>query len=138
MDGTLFPAEALVSFRVDKIIKHTTTFDGGLYNIGFVFMMNPAKYDKLTAEEKKAVDAISGEVAARMFGRGWDKVDRLAYATMQANGITVTKADAKFMADVKARTAPLEDKWAKEAEAKGLKDAKKVLAEFRAEIAKAK
>jgi TRAP-type transport system periplasmic protein len=138
MDGTLFPAEALVSFRVDKIIKHTTTFDGGLYNIGFVFMMNPAKYDKLTAEEKKAVDAISGEHVARAFGRGWDKVDRLAYATMQANGITVTKADAKFMADVKARTAPLEDKWAKEAEAKGLKDAKKVLAEFRAEIAKVK
>jgi TRAP-type C4-dicarboxylate transport system substrate-binding protein len=37
-------------------------------------MMNQAKYDKLTADEKKAVDAISGEVAARIFGRagtGW-------------------------------------------------------------------
>ncbi|MEN9886272.1 MAG: hypothetical protein RL758_850 [Pseudomonadota bacterium] len=137
MDGTLFPAEALVSFRIDKIIKHTTSFDGGLYNISFVMMMNKAKYDKLSAEEKKAVDAISGENVARMFGRGWDKVDRLAYATMQANGITVTKADAKFIADVKARTAPLEQKWAKDAEAKGLKNAAKVLAEFRAEIAKA-
>jgi len=38
---------------------------------------------------------------------------------------------------VKTRTAPLEARWAKEAEAKGLKNAAKVLAEFRSEIAKA-
>jgi len=136
MDGTLFPAESTVSFRIDKLIKHATFFPGGLYNTSFVFMMNPAKYDKLAPEEKKAVDAISGEVAARIFGRGWDKVDRLALGMMQANQVQVVKADAKFIADVKARTAPLEQKWIKDAEAKGLKDAAKVLAEFRAEIAK--
>ena len=136
MDGTLFPAESTESFKIDKIIKHATTFPGGLYNTSFVFMMNQAKYDKLTADEKKAVDAISGETAARIFGRGWDKVDRRATALMQANGVVITKADAAFVADVKAKTASLETKWAKDAEAKGLKDAAKVLAEFRTEIAK--
>ena len=75
--------------------------------------MNQAKYDKLTPEEKKAVDAISGETAARIFGRGWDKVDTRALALMQANGVVVTKADAKFVADVKAKTAPLEQAWIK-------------------------
>ena len=95
-----------------------------------------AKYDKLTPEEKKAVDAISGETAARIFGRGWDKVDTRALALMQANGVVVTKADAKFVADVKAKTAPLEQAWIKSAEAKGMKNPAKVLAEFRAEIAK--
>jgi hypothetical protein len=55
---------------------------------------------------------------------------------MQANGVLVTKADAKFVADIKVKTAGLETKWAKDAEAKGLKNADKVLAEFRAEIAK--
>jgi hypothetical protein len=40
------------------------------------------------------------------------------------------------VADVKAKTAPLETKWVKDAEAKGLKNAAKVLADFRAEIAK--
>jgi TRAP-type C4-dicarboxylate transport system substrate-binding protein len=99
-------------------------------------MMNQAKYDKLTPEEKKAVDAISGETAARIFGRGWDKVDTRALALMQANGVVVTKADAKFVADVKAKTAPLEQAWIKSAEAKGMKNPAKVLAEFRAEIAK--
>jgi TRAP-type transport system periplasmic protein len=136
MDGTLFPAESTESFRIDKIIKHATTFPGGLYNTSFVFMMNPERYNKLTADEKKAVDAISGEVAARIFGRGWDRVDRRGVALMQANNVQITKADAKFVAEVKAKTAPLEEKWVKDAEAKGLKDAKKILAEFRAEIAK--
>jgi TRAP-type C4-dicarboxylate transport system substrate-binding protein len=136
MDGTLFPAESTESFKIDKIIKHATTFPGGLYNTSFVFMMNQAKYDKLSAEDKKAVDAISGETAARIFGRGWDKVDRRAFALMQVNNVLVTKADAKFVAEVKAKTAPLEQGWIKAAEAKGLKNPAKVLAEFRGEIAK--
>jgi TRAP-type transport system periplasmic protein len=137
MDGTLFPAESTESFKIDKIIKHATMFPGGLYNTSFVFMMNQAKYDKLTAEEKKAVDAISGEVAARIFGRGWDRVDRRGVALMQANNVQIVKADTKFVADVKTKTAPLEQKWIKDAEGKGLKDAAKVLAEFRSEIQKA-
>ena len=137
MDGTLFPAESTESFKIDKVIKHATFFPGGLYNTSFVFMMNQAKYDKLSPEDKKAVDAISGEVAARMFGRAWDRVDRRGIALMQANNVQMVKADANFVNEVKTRTAALEDKWAKDAEAKGLKDAKKVLAEFRAEIAKA-
>jgi len=137
MDGTLFPAESIESFKIDKVIKYATTFPGGLYNTSFVFMMNQATYDKLSPEAKKAVDAASGEVAARTFGRNWDKVDRRAHALMQANNVQVTKADAKFVSDVKARTSPLEQKWVQEARAKGLADPAKVLAEFRSEIAKA-
>ena len=108
MDGTLFPAESTESFKIDKLIKYATTFPGGLYNTSFVFMMNQGKYDKLAPDEKKAVDAASGEVAARILGRNWDKVDRRAIALMQANNVQITKADAKFVADVKAKTAPLE------------------------------
>jgi TRAP-type transport system periplasmic protein len=137
MDGTLFPAESTESFKIDKIIKHATTFPGGLYNTSFAFVMNQGKYDKLTAEEKRAVDAISGETVARLFGRSWDKVDRRATGLMQANGVVITKADAKFVSDVKAKTSGLEAKWVADSEAKGLKNAARVLAEFRAEIAKA-
>ncbi|HEX2545864.1 MAG TPA: TRAP transporter substrate-binding protein [Ramlibacter sp.] len=137
MDGTLFPAESIESFKIDKVIKYATTFPGGLYNTSFVFMMNPATYAKLGPAEKKAVDDASGEVAARIIGRNWDKVDRRAFALMQANNVQVTKADAKFVADIKAKTSTLEQKWAQDAQGKGLKDPAKVLADFRAEIAKA-
>src|SRR4051812_40080785 len=137
MDGTLFPAESIESFKIDKVIKYATTFPGGLYNTSFVFMMNQGTYDKLDPAAKKAVDAASGEVAARIMGRNWDKVDLRAYALMQANNVQITKADAKFVADVKGRTSALEQKWVQEAKAKGLPNADKVLAEFRSEIAKA-
>jgi TRAP-type C4-dicarboxylate transport system substrate-binding protein len=136
MDGTLFPAESVESFKIDKVIKHATTFPGGLYNTSFVFMMNQAKYDSLPADVKKIIDEMSGEFAARMLGRGWDKVDRRGLAFMQAAGVQFTKADAAFVGAVKTKTANLEDNWIKAAEAKGLKDAKKVLADYRAEIAK--
>ncbi|MDH4059737.1 MAG: TRAP transporter substrate-binding protein [Aquincola sp.] len=136
MDGTLFPAESIESFKIDKVIKYGTTFPGGLYNTSFVFMMNQATYDKLPADVKKAIDELSGEYAARMFGRGWDKVDRRGMAFMQAAGVQFTQADAAFVKAVQGKVGAVEDRWATAAEAKGLKDAKKVLAEFRAEIKK--
>jgi TRAP-type C4-dicarboxylate transport system substrate-binding protein len=137
MDGTLFPAESIESFKIDKIIKYATTFPGGLYNTSFVFMMNPASYAKLGPAEQKVVDAASGETAARLFGRNWDRVDRRAHALMQANNVQVTKADARFVGDVKSKTSALEAKWVQDAQAKGLPNAGQVLAEFRSEIAKA-
>ena len=69
-----------------------------------------------------------------MFGRGWDKVDRRGLAFMQAAGVQFVKADAAFVKAVQDKTGAVEDKWATAAEAKGLKDAKKALADFRADI----
>jgi TRAP-type C4-dicarboxylate transport system substrate-binding protein len=136
MDGTLFPAESVESFKIDKVIKYGTTFPGGLYNTSFVFMMNQATYDKLPADVKKVVDEISGEVAARMFGKAWDKVDRRGMAFMQAAGVQITKADGNFVKAVADKTDNLVDNWAKAAEAKGMKEPKKALGAFRADIAK--
>ena len=136
MDGTLFPAESTDSFKIDKIIKFATQFPGGLYNTSFVFMMNPAKYTALSAEDKKVVDELSGDAVASRFGKAWDRVDDQALANMQKNGVKVTKADNFFVRDVNARTIKLERDWAQAAKAKGLKDPSGALSEFRAEIAK--
>jgi TRAP-type transport system periplasmic protein len=134
MDGTFFTAESIESFKIDKVIRHGTLFPGGLYNTAFAFMMNPAAYDKLPPDVKKAVDELSGEYVARLYGRAWDRVDRRGMAFMQASGVQFVKADPAFVKTVAAKVGPVEDKWAKAAEAKGLKDAKKVLAELRAEV----
>jgi TRAP-type C4-dicarboxylate transport system substrate-binding protein len=136
MDGTLFPAESIEGFKIDKVIKYATTFPGGLYNTAFVFIMNQAKYDSLGPAEKKAVDELSGEFAARLMGKGWDKVDRRGMAFMQAAGVQFTKADPAYVKAVKEKTDPLVDSWAKAAEGKGMKNPKKALADFRADILK--
>ena len=136
MDGTLFPAESTDSFKIDKIIKHATQVPGGLYNTSFVFMMNPAKYNSLSAEDKKVVDELSGEAVASRFGKAWDRVDAQALANMQKNGVKVIKADNGFVSGITVRVSKLERDWSQAAKTKGLKDPSGTLAEFRAEIAK--
>ena len=138
MDGTLFPDESINAFKL-SMIKHATSLPGGLYNTSFVFMMNPGKYEALSAQDKAVVDKLSGEFAARTFGVNWEKADDASVNGVQkTQGVQRIKASDAFVAEVRAKQAPLEDKWAAAAEAKGLKNAKAVLAEFRAEVAKVK
>jgi TRAP-type C4-dicarboxylate transport system substrate-binding protein len=136
MDGTWFPAESVESFKIDKVIKHKTTFPGGLYNTSFAFVMNEGTWKKIPKADQDAITKLSGDYAARMFGRGWDNVDRRANAFMQTAGVTHTVASKAFVDEIRAKTAPLEQKWIADAKAKGLPNAEQVLKEFRAEIAK--
>jgi TRAP-type transport system periplasmic protein len=136
MDGTLFPAESIESFKLDKVIRHATQFPGGLYNTSFVFMMNQKKWDSISPQDQAAITNLSGEYAARFFGRNWDKQDRRGLAFTQAAGVTVSKADANFVNEVKAKVSGLESKWAQEAQAKGMSNPAAALASFRAEISR--
>ena len=137
MDGTFFPDESVTSFKL-SMIKHATTFPGGLYNTSFVFMMNPEKYKALSAEDKAVVDKLSGERVARIFGNSWDKVDASSRENQKVQGVQRIQADKAFIDEVRVKQTALEDSWAVAAEAKGLKNPKGVLAEFRAEIGKVK
>jgi TRAP-type C4-dicarboxylate transport system substrate-binding protein len=138
MDGTLFPDESVASFKL-SMIKHATTFPGGLYNTSFVFVMNEAKYKALSAQDKAVVDKLSGEPVARMFGAAWDKVDAASRdGAQKAQGVQRIAADKAFVKAVADKQDYLETRWAAQAQAKGLKDPKAVLAEFRAEIGKVK
>jgi TRAP-type C4-dicarboxylate transport system substrate-binding protein len=136
MDGTWFPAESVESFKIDKVIKHKTTFPGGLYNTSFAFVMNEGTWNKIAKADQEAISKLSGEYAARMFGRGWDQVDRRGNAFMQSNGVVTTQASKAFVDEVKGKTSALEAKWVADAKAKGLANPEQVLKEYRAEIAK--
>ena len=137
MDGTFFPDESIASFKL-SMIKHATDFPGGLYNTSFVFMMNPAKYNALSAQDKAVVDKLSGEPAARMFGEGWDRVDAASRELQKGQGVARITADKAFVKAVMDKQDYLETKWAASAQVKGLQNPKAVLGEFRAEIAKVK
>jgi TRAP-type C4-dicarboxylate transport system substrate-binding protein len=137
MDGVLFPPESIQAFKLEKIVRHRTDFPGGLYNTSFAFVMNEAAWNKLSKEDQAAIDKLSGEALARRVGRAWDAADRSGSAFMQANGVELTKADKAFIDEVRAKTAPLEQKWLADAKAKGIANPEQVLREFRAEVGKA-
>jgi TRAP-type transport system periplasmic protein len=138
VDGVWFPDESIVSFKLDKLIKFRTAVPGGLYNTSFAFVMNPATWAKIGKADQAAIDKLSGEHVARHFGKYWDKEDDDSLAAQKAAGVQMVQADARFVAEFKAKTAAVEAAWVAEAEAKGLKGAAAILAEFRAEIAKVK
>jgi TRAP-type C4-dicarboxylate transport system substrate-binding protein len=137
MDGTFFPDESLQSMRL-QMVKYATTFPGGLYNTSFVFMMNPTKYNSLKPEERAVIDKVSGEAATRLFAAGWDRTDAASRDIQKQTGVHRQMANDTFVNDVKARQAALEDRWVAAAEGRGLKNARAVLAEFRAETQKLK
>ncbi len=136
MDGTFFPAESADSFKLITLLTNATTIPGGLYNTSFAFLMNPNTYKKLDAQDRKIVDEMSGEFAAKHFGGYWDRADATAMENMQKKGVKIIKASPAFVQDITVRTSKIERDWVAEAKASGMQDPSGALSAFRAEIAK--
>ena len=70
--------DGIPAFKIDKVVKYWTKAPGGLYRTSFGVVMNQDTYNKLSAEDKAAVDRLAGERLARKFGQAWDKSDKAA------------------------------------------------------------
>jgi len=136
MDGVFFPAESVESFKMAKVVRHATSFPGGLYNTSFAFIMNEDAWARISKADQDVITKLSGEAAARAFGKSWDAADRSAIAAMQAADVKSIVASKALVDEIRAKTAPLEQKWLADAKAKGLANAEQVLKEYRAEVAK--
>ena len=134
-DGTFFPSESIKSFNLDKVVKYATYFPGGFYSSSFGFFMNEEKWNKLSKQDQDAITSVSGEALARLAGKAWDASDKIGSEALKAAGATIIEASPAFVADVRARTAPLVQDWIKSANAKGI-DGAKVVAEFQEELKK--
>jgi TRAP-type C4-dicarboxylate transport system substrate-binding protein len=132
-DGTFFPAESILSFKLGSVIKYATLFPGGFYSSAFGFFMNEDKWNKLSKEDQDAIASVSGEPLARLAGKAWDAADAAAIEEMKRVGIQISEASPELIKGVQERAKVIEDKWVKDANAKGV-DGAKVLAEFREEV----
>lgn len=133
-DGLFFPKESPLSFKLIPIVKHVTYIPGGLYNVSFMMMMNPAKYNSIPAEDRKVIDKYSGEHFARRAGKAWDAMDAKSAAAMLEAKIPVVNASPAFVAEIKDKTSGLEKSWIEKVKAKGA-DGAALLAALRKEIA---
>ena len=134
-DGVFFPKEAAMSFKLVPLLKHATYVPGGLYNVTFAMVMNPAKWKQISPADQAAINKLSGEALARRAGKAWDATDVRGEKALRDAGIPIVTASPQFVAEIKSRTAKLEQAWADKAKAKGL-DGAAALAALRAEIAK--
>ena len=134
-DGTFFPLESIISFKLDTVLDQATLFPGGMYSSAFGFFMNEEKWNKLPKQDQEAIEKLSGEYIARLAGSSWDEADRKGMEALKKSGVKIVHANPAFVAEVKKRSAPIVDEWIKQASAKGV-DAAKILAEFQDELKK--
>lgn len=133
-DGLLSPIESVKSFRLDKFVKNVRSTPMLLASISL--FINETTWQKLSAEDRTAIEKLSGERFARIAGKEFDKADAASIAILKAAGIERTPLPAALLQDWKARAKPLEAAWIAAAKAKGLSNPEQVLNEFRAEIVK--
>jgi TRAP-type C4-dicarboxylate transport system substrate-binding protein len=134
-DGIFFPLESIISFKLDKVLKHATIFPGGFYSSSFGFFMNQEKWNKLSKQDQDIIEKHGYEYAARSNGQSWDTADQKGLEGLKASGVSIANASPAFVKEVMARAKQLDDEWIKSANAKGV-DGAKVLAEFREELKK--
>jgi TRAP-type C4-dicarboxylate transport system substrate-binding protein len=134
-DGVVLPKESPAPFKILPLLKHATLFPGGLYTNSFAWVMNQAKWNAISAADRKLIEPLMGEALARRSGRGWDAADEKGLAAMKEAKLPIAVADKSFLADIKAKTDPLEKEWVEKVKAKGI-DGAALIKSLRDEIAR--
>jgi len=119
-DGTYLTDDAVKSFGVIKVVKHRTEFPGGLGSLSGCVLMNEAKWNSLSGQDRAAIAAISGPLLSRQMGLSLKNADNQAKAEIEKAGVKTVVADARFLSLAKQAAAPLDEQWIKMAKEKGV------------------
>ncbi|MEM9224565.1 MAG: TRAP transporter substrate-binding protein [Pseudomonadota bacterium] len=119
-DGILFPPESVPFFKIDSVLKSGVTVPGGLYNTSFFMIMNADTWNGLSAEDKAAIDGLSGVSLARRAGKAWDAADAQGFETMKAAGMSVSKASDAFTGDLETTLSGVDKVFLDAAAEKGI------------------
>jgi TRAP-type C4-dicarboxylate transport system substrate-binding protein len=103
VDGSITGKGSLISFQIARYIKHIETFSGQLgYNV-FSFFMNQKAYDRLSPEDRAAIDKVSNEAISRTVAQGFVDQDNRADELIKQYNIEVSAASPEFVAALKAK-----------------------------------
>ena len=118
VDGTIFPWEAISSFKIAEVLKHHVA--SGLYVAPLFTFMNQKKYDSLPPDLRKVIDDLSGSWGAEFNGKVWDQNEFVGIEAIKKAGGTIYTLPAEERQRWAAKLKPVEEEWLKSMEAKGL------------------
>lgn len=128
--GNFMSVSGLMVFKLQEVAKYHLEVPFGASCAGF--FMNKDVFARLPEAARRAIDTTSGQKLADTLGRYADRQGAEDHATLASGpGQQFTKLDPAEAARWKARLAPFVEEWVK-----STPDGEKVLAAFRAEIAK--
>lgn len=131
VDGTIFPWEAISSFKIAEVLKHHAAVS--LYASPLITYMNQKKYDSLPPDLRKIIDDLSGAWGAEFTGTVWDKNELVGIEAIKKVGATIYTVPQEERQRWAARLRPVEEDWLKSMEAKGL-PGRQVLSDLREAI----
>jgi TRAP-type transport system periplasmic protein len=136
VDGSVFPWEAMTSFRLNELLKGHLEVPGGLGAPSFVIVANTKAFDNLTPENKAALLKASGEAGSALIGKAWQDADEHGRGDAKEKGQSIeTLAPAEFD-KWKSLLQTVTDDWVKKLEQKGY-DGRKLLDDLQGMIKQA-
>jgi len=135
-DAVTFPWGSIVLFGIDKVTKHHLEMP--LYTTTFALVFNKAKYDAMSARQKKAIDDHCNSEWAEKIAAPWADFEHAGIAKIKAEpGQDVYSITPAQVAEWRKAAAPLEDKWAQGAKKAGI-DPAAAMKELKAQLVKYK
>ena len=138
IDGALLPYEVVPALKIQEVTKFASETDPAypaLYTSVFMIAMNKTKYESLSPELKKVIDANSGLALSAWGGRIYDEARAPGRKAVADHGNAINIISAAELAKWQKATDRVDDEWVAEVGTKG-HDGKKLLEAARALIAK--
>jgi TRAP-type C4-dicarboxylate transport system substrate-binding protein len=133
-DAITFPWNSMILFGIDKATKYH--MDAPLYVTTFVWVMNKAKYEAMSAKQKKVIDDHCTTAWAEKIAAPWADWEAAGRDKIKAEaGHEVYTISAEQLAEWRKAAAPLTAQWAEGAKKAGV-DPDKTLADLKAELGK--
>lgn len=126
-DGITFPSESIEFFGITPVITSITRVPGGLYTDTFWVAFNQASWDKLTDDQRAAVEKHSGIAIALLAGFAWTNGDTYGEGKLNEQGVEFLSLSDEDVAEARKILEPLEAEWLAQAGEKGF-DGSEILA----------
>lgn len=133
VDGTLFPWEAVNSFRLNDLLKFHLEIPGGIFASSFMIVGNTKAIDNLSPSNKAAFLKASGEAGSALYGKYWDAADEKGRSDAKAQGHTIETVAPAELDRWRPMLQFVTDDWLQKAKAKGL-DGQKMFDDLKAMI----
>lgn len=120
IDGAVVPYEVVPAVKIQELVKfhsETDPAEAAFYTSVFIFAMNKAKYDSLSADLKKVIDNNSGQALSGMAGKAFREADAEGKKLVMKNTINVIPKSE--LENWKKTGQPLIDSWVSDMNGKG-------------------
>ncbi len=129
LDGMLITAENVLRYGLQRTLQYQWELPGGLFRHSFSLVINKQVWLRLSRADRAVISAVSGEAAARLFGRAADLYEASLQTRLAAEGVMVTQASPAQVKRVRQRVRLVRQAWIATARDRGLSKAASVLAE---------